>query len=431
MTCPYARSVPALASAAALMVSFATGCQTFRPGFSSSNRIPPASPPEQTQRPTLNQAIADAVGGAREDAMLSSIEEFLKRTEDYGHEGQPAESNGPDGPAQAGQREPVRVSLEGADSPATQESQAAAQSAGTMNSAAVANTEVSIAQAPSSRPAPAIPTLESISIRQDATAVSRPPAETESRSNAVNEPLEIGAAEAALNEDGFVKALAEHAKETDDIDAQWRLRLVELALNRITESPAPAGKLSNEAGRILAGVMRVVLAARAAARNPLLDGTEAVRYVDELRNLLADRAEPRIETVELCSKVVTFGVYDKMMREEFVAGRSTSTIVYYEIRNLRSEETRDYQFRTLLATRLEMFTLDGKSVWRREEPEIEDLCRQRRTDFFVAQRIALPPAIPAGEYILKVYAEDKLSGMATEASHQFSIFSPMSIAGSG
>jgi hypothetical protein len=120
-----------------------------------------------------------------------------------------------------------------------------------------------------------------------------------------------------------------------------------------------------------------------------------------------------------------------MMREEFVAGRSTSTIVYYEIRNLRSEETRDYQFRTLLATRLEMFTLDGKSVWRREEPEIEDLCRQRRTDFFVAQRIALPPAIPAGEYILKVYAEDKLSGMATEASHQFSIFSPMSIAGSG
>jgi hypothetical protein len=125
---------------------------------------------------------------------------------------------------------------------------------------------------------------------------------------------------------------------------------------------------------------------------------------------------------------VTFGSYEEMASEDFVAGRPIQTIVYSEIRNLKAAKNEEGVFETSLSTRLEALTTDGKSVWQREEPEIVDHCRRRRTDFFIAQRITLPPTLPAGEYVLKVLVEDELSGKVGEASQPFTVHSPVSIA---
>ena len=110
-----------------------------------------------------------------------------------------------------------------------------------------------------------------------------------------------------------------------------------------------------------------------------------------------------------------------MADTEFVAGRGSQTIVYCEIRNFRSEQANDGSYRTVLATRLELLTDAGASVWQHEEPEIVDACRRRRSDFFIAQRVTLPPTLAAGRYVLKVLVEDKLSGKASEATHSFEV----------
>ena len=67
-------------------------------------------------------------------------------------------------------------------------------------------------------------------------------------------------------------------------------------------------------------------------------------------------------------------------------------------------------------------------MWRHEEPEIVDRCRRRRKDFFIAQRIALPPTLSAGDYVLKVLVEDKLTGRADEATYPIVLVSPVSLA---
>jgi hypothetical protein len=162
----------------------------------------------------------------------------------------------------------------------------------------------------------------------------------------------------------------------------------------------------------------------------LAGGEDAVSRAEELVHALADRADPIVPTVALCRKVVTFGSYDEMTEEEFVAGRTTQTILYCEVRNFRSEKTSDGLHRTVLGTRLEILTSNGQSVWQHEEPEIVDLCRRRRTDFFIAQRITLPPTLSPNDYVLKVLVEDKLSGKANEATHPFTIGLPTSIAAS-
>ena len=79
--------------------------------------------------------------------------------------------------------------------------------------------------------------------------------------------------------------------------------------------------------------------------------------------MLADRADPIVSNVALCRKVVTFGVYEEMSDEDFVAGRTNPTIVYSEIRNLRSEPVEGGQYRTQLGTRIEILTVEGDSVW--------------------------------------------------------------------
>ena len=110
-----------------------------------------------------------------------------------------------------------------------------------------------------------------------------------------------------------------------------------------------------------------------------------------------------------------------MPAAEFAAGRATPTIIYSEIRNLRGEKSADGLFRSALATRVELLTADGQSVWQHAEPEISDLCRNRRDDFFIAQRVTLPATLKEGPHVLKVLVEDKLSGRAAEQTLRFTV----------
>ena len=63
----------------------------------------------------------------------------------------------------------------------------------------------------------------------------------------------------------------------------------------------------------------------------------------------------------------------------------------------------------------------GQSVWRHEEPEIVDVCRQQREDFFLAQMVTLPGTLGPGEYVLKVTVQDALSGKSNQAMLRFTL----------
>ena len=75
-----------------------------------------------------------------------------------------------------------------------------------------------------------------------------------------------------------------------------------------------------------------------------------------------------------------------------------------------------------------MLSKDGRTLWSKEEPEVLDRCRRPRSDFFLAQRVTFPTALPAGEYVLKLFVEDRVSSRATEARHVFVLSEPGSVA---
>jgi hypothetical protein len=223
----------------------------------------------------------------------------------------------------------------------------------------------------------------------------------------------------------YLDHLRSRAEAAQTFDNEWLLRLTQLALNRDAEAVAVSSALPEQSRTLLALLIGAAQAVRAVVHGAAVTDADVLRQVDDLRSALAQRADPMVHTVQLCSKVMTFGVYEEMVPAEFTAGYPIQTIVYSEIGNLRSEASADGRYRTQLSTRLEILTATGESVWIHEEPEIIDDCRRRRRDFFIAQRVTIPGTLPAGEYVLKVQVEDRLASRLGEGATRFAVSSKL------
>ena len=382
------------------------------------------STPDQQRGPDRSQppAAVEPASEGGERATLAAVEEFLVRTRDY-RMPSTISSDPPTTPL------PVTIAMDSAPPAISSRSMEQPGKVGGTASRpekASANMQMTLAENASGQRTLALPVIESLAI-QVPTPVETPGQEPP-LTNTTNHPLKLHADQTVLPAERFLTHLESLAEEAADFATEWQLRLTQTALNRDTEAAEVSANLPRDARRILLGLIRLAVAARHVAADPLLPGDEALERIEELRRVLADRADPTISTVALCSKVVTFGVYDELSSGDFIAGRSTPAIVYSEIRNLRSEQTADGQYQSVLATRLEVLTATGESVWEHEEPEIVDQCRRPRTDFFLAHRIALPPTLAAGDYVLKVLVEDKLSGKANEYARRFAISARTSVA---
>ena len=290
----------------------------------------------------------------------------------------------------------------------------------------VPNREETLAPAPSPIVTRALPVIESVSIRaaeqpDDAEA-------TTEKLKTANQPLDMAVAATPRLADELIDQLETRAGESADFITEWNLRVTQLALNRADDARRVSPSLPAYQRSVLSAFLELAVAVRSSVLDPWLGEHDPLERMEQLRSLLMDRTDPSVRSIALCTKVVTYGVYDEMTADRFVAGRSVPTIIYSEIDNLQSELSEDMRFVTRLRTRIELLTVDGQSAWHHEEPEIVDRCRQRRRDFFIAQRVTLPPTLPAGDYVLKVFAEDKLSGRAGEATYPLSIQSALTVA---
>ncbi len=413
----------------------APGCSSgwFRKGDDQGNAVEspdvgdvPEERPSADQQP---EKKAENLAGQERLANLAAVQDFLDRTARYAlREDQDQHPPVPAEPNDDGTR-PGIVDDQTSENRETLASKmrAAVAPSSASGEKVVANASVELVDPQPIIPALALPVVKQVSIRS--APVVSDDRDGESPRNTTNAPLSLGARGRAVTLEEIVADLKQRAKNTSDLDAQWRLSLIQLALGRNTEAGNLSANLSPDTRRILTAFVEAGTAARSAARNPFMVGDHALGAVEGLREVLAELADPVISTIALCRQVVTFGVYERMAPEDFIAGRTTQTIVYCEVRNFSSEPTADGRYRTRLASRIELLTAsDGKSVWQLDEPKIEDICHQRRTDFFLAQRATLPPTLPAGEYVLKVGVEDKLSGKVGEASVPVSITEPVSLA---
>ncbi|HUG90801.1 MAG TPA: hypothetical protein VML55_08215 [Planctomycetaceae bacterium] len=126
---------------------------------------------------------------------------------------------------------------------------------------------------------------------------------------------------------------------------------------------------------------------------------------------LHEQAQLRLANVAFCTKITSFGNYDRFNPYEFSPGQPV--LLYAEVENFRSEPTTDQQgqnaFRTILQSRVEILSPSGDLRFQMEFPPTEDLCRAHRRDYFHSYEFTIPPRIPYGHHVLVLSVEDRLS----------------------
>jgi hypothetical protein len=143
--------------------------------------------------------------------------------------------------------------------------------------------------------------------------------------------------------------------------------------------------------------------------------SKKVRPLLELAARLRSQADLYIPTIALCQLVKGFGRYEPM-DGRFVAGTQNKAIVYCEIGNVSSQQNGQGEWEAKLQQEAVLYKENGQRVWADSPQTTVDRSRNRRNDFFVAQRIVLPANLSIDRYILKVTVMDEQVKRVAEAT---------------
>ena len=143
---------------------------------------------------------------------------------------------------------------------------------------------------------------------------------------------------------------------------------------------------------------------------------QKARPLVNLGERLRAGAELRVATIALCTRVDGFGVYQPMPADRLPSGRETTAVLYCEVENFLSRQADGGQWETNLSQEITLYNDRGQRVWSEKAKVVKDLCRNRRHDFFVGQRITLPSALLPGSFSLRVTIVDQNANRVAEST---------------
>lgn len=149
-----------------------------------------------------------------------------------------------------------------------------------------------------------------------------------------------------------------------------------------------------------------------------LRAAEAALHLSEATARLRDSAALVVRSLAFCTEVNSYGVYKPFEQYVFLPGQEV--LLYAEIENFKSTLGPD-GYRTSLNSRYQIFDKQGQQVDQRDFGSTEELCRNRRRDFFIRYQFALPERLYDGAYTLKLIIEDAEAEKVGESSIDFTI----------
>ncbi len=207
-----------------------------------------------------------------------------------------------------------------------------------------------------------------------------------------------------------------------NIQALFKLRMLYLLSGREADAFAPIDGIPTATQDIVLAQLRSFDAARTVSIND--PATSANAQLEAMRNLqekLREQADLQVPKVVLCTEIVAFGKYTPFASTDFEAGYDHDVVLYVEVDNFKSEQTAGGQYRTKFAARVSMLSKDGEQLSTFvEEPNIEDINRRPRRDFFMSfGPFTIPGVFPAGEYVIKVQVDDLLANKTNSNKTSF------------
>lgn len=150
--------------------------------------------------------------------------------------------------------------------------------------------------------------------------------------------------------------------------------------------------------------------------DPALRASEATAYFHQAATRLGELGALDVRNLAFCTEVSSYGVYKKFDAYDFSAGQEV--LLYAEVDNFHSQPTSE-GFHTALRSRYQIFDAQGHRIDHHEFAVTEEVCRNRRRDFFIRYHLFLPKQLYEGRYTLQLTIEDTLSKKAGQSSIEF------------
>lgn len=202
------------------------------------------------------------------------------------------------------------------------------------------------------------------------------------------------------------------SRDPNNLEEQFRLRMMYLVDGQDDKALAPTDGVNEDIQEIMRGQIQAMMSARSTSeRDPATWANRQLDAIETLRSLVRQKADLRVPKVELCSAIDGFGRYEPISPPDFRVGARNLVLLYIEVDNFQCEKTASGMYRTLLSVRQSLLSKTGEELWTQRDENIEDLARQRRSDFYLTiGPLAIPKTLTAGEYVMKVEVEDVIAG---------------------
>lgn len=144
------------------------------------------------------------------------------------------------------------------------------------------------------------------------------------------------------------------------------------------------------------------------AGNAQSRATRTIRPLRTAVQRLQETADLDIQQLVFCQKITNFGNYDPFSQNEFREG--DPVLIYAEIANFKTMPIATGQFQTRLRSKIEIYKVgvNGRQqVKVFDFPPTNDVCRNRRRDYFHSYEIEIPKQVGAGPYILQLTVTDE------------------------
>jgi hypothetical protein len=145
---------------------------------------------------------------------------------------------------------------------------------------------------------------------------------------------------------------------------------------------------------------------------------EAALHLSDATARLREGASLVVRNLAFCTEVSSYGVYKPFDNYVFRPGQEV--LLYAEVENFKSELVPE-GYKTVLGSRYQILDKEGKQAEERDFGVTEEVCRNRRRDFFIRYQFALPDRIYDGAYTLKLTIEDQQGEKIGQGSIELTI----------
>ena len=164
-----------------------------------------------------------------------------------------------------------------------------------------------------------------------------------------------------------------------------------------------------------------ILSSQLETTNDPMVANSALSAIKKLEEKVADKADLKISTFKICSRVDNFGQYQELMPSALENGQASEVIVYCELENYQYEMNEEGKYFTSLHAEISLFDSSLNVLQQINEDVVDTPSYNKRKDFFLRGPLKVPPLKP-GKYQIVISMEDKIAGKrALAARYHFEV----------